>query len=119
MVRIPDGDDADAGGFRLFHRELHRLVADELAHCVVRVDDRADRRLKDDLRLRVDLDHAVFDAFVVAHHALHAVGFNAVEVGGQEHVLDDVRFRLREAELLKCVHAQAVQSVVTPILICH
>ena len=83
------------------------------------VDDGGDGGLENDLGLGVDLDHALLDALVVTDHALHAVGLDAEQVGGQQNVLDDVSFLLVEAELLECVHAELVQSLVGPILICH
>ena len=119
VVGIAHGDNAHAGGFRLFNGHFHGLVAHQLAHGVMGVDDSGDGSLKDHLGLGVNVNHTLFDALVVAHHPLHTVGLDAVQVRGQQHILNDVGFRFRKAELGERVHAQPVQGFIGPVLICH
>ena len=87
-------------------------MTDQLTHSVVPVDDGGDRRFKHDLGLCIDVNHALFDALVIAHHPLHPVRLNAVQIGGQQNILDDVRLCFREAEFFKCVHAESMEQLV-------
>ena len=119
MVGVAHGNDAHAVGLGLGNGHFHGLVAHQLAHGLVGINDGGDGSLKDHFRLCVNVDHAFFNALVVAHHPLHAVGLNAVQIGRQQNILNDVRLGLGEAELLERVHAQTVQGVIGPVLICH
>ena len=65
------------------------------------------------------MDHALFNALVIAYHALHAVRLDAVQVGGQQYVLNDIGLRFRKAEPLKGIHAECVERIIVPMLISH
>ena len=119
MIGVARRDDAHAGLLCLLDCQLHRKMTDQLTHAVVPVDDGGDRRLKHNLGLCIDMNHALFDALVVAHHALHAVRLDAVQIGGQQNVLDDVRLCFREAEFFKCVHAEPMEQLIRPLLVSH
>ena len=112
MIGVARGDDAHAGGLGLLDGHFHGQMTDQLTHAVVPVDDGGDRRLKHNLGLCIDMNHALFDALVVAHHALHAVRLDAVQICSQKHILNDVCFRFREAEFFKCVHAEPMEQLV-------
>ena len=112
MIGVARGDDAHAGLLCLLDCQLHRKMTDQLTHTVVPVDDGGDRRLKHNLGLCIDMNHALFDALVVAHHALHAVRLDAVQICSQKHILNDVCFRFREAEFFKCVHAESMEQLI-------
>ena len=112
MVGIADGHDGHAGLLRLFDSQLHGLMADQLTHGIVRVDDGGNRRFVDDFGLGVNVDHALFNALVIAHQALHAVALDAVQVRQQQHVADDPGFAFAETELLERIHAEGVQLVI-------
>ena len=119
MIGVARGDDAHAGLLCLLDCQLHRKMTDQLPHTVVPVDDGGDRRLKHNLGLCIDMNHALFDALVVAHHALHAVRLDAVQICSQKHILNDVCFRFREAEFFKCVHAESMEQLIRPLLVSH
>ena len=119
MVGIADGDDANAALLCLFNGERHGLVTDKLAHTVMSVDHGGDRRFKDHLRLGIDMDHAIFDALVITHHALHTVALNAIKVACEQDVLNNVGLRFGEAELFKRLHAERMKRFVFPMLIAH
>ena len=78
----------------------------------MRVDHGGNGRFVDDLRLGVNVDHALFNALVIAHQALHAVALDAVQVRQQQHVADDPGFAFAETELLERIHAEGVQLVI-------
>ena len=94
-------------------------MGNQLAHGIVGIDDGGNGGVEDHLGLGIDLNHALLDALVVADHALHAMAFDAKQIGGQQDILDDVSFLLGKAELLECFHAEAMEGFITPILICH
>ena len=119
VVGVPDGDDAHASGLGLLDGHFHGAVGNQLTHGFMSVDDGGDGRLEHHFGLGMDVDHAFFDALVVAHHPLHTVGLDAVQIGGQQNVLDNIRLGFGEAELLERFHAQTVQGVIGPMLICH
>ena len=111
MVGIAHRDDADAAALCLADRQLHRFVTGKLPHRVVRVDDCGGRGLVDDLGHGVHVDQTLFNALVVAHQALHAVGFDAELVGHDEHIGDDPALALFEAELAERLHAEVVEQL--------
>ena len=119
VVGVPDGDDAHASRLGLLDGHFHGLMGNQLSHGLMGVDDGGDGRLEHHFGLGMDVDHAFFDALVVADHPLHTVGLDAVQVGSQQNVLNDIGLRFGEAELLERFHAQPVQGVIGPVLICH
>ena len=112
MVGIADGHDGHAGLLRLCDGQLHGLMAHQLTHGVVRVDYGGNRRFVDDFGLGVNVDHALLNALVIAHQALHAVALDAVQVRQQQHVADDPGFAFAETKLLERIHAEGVQLVI-------
>ena len=73
------------------------------------VNDGGNRGLKNDLRLGIRLDAALFDGLVIADQPLHAVRGNAVKIGEQQHVGDLCRLRCRKAEFFKGIAAKTLQ----------
>lgn len=67
----------------------------------------------------VNVDRALLDALVVAHHALHAMTFDAVEICGEQHVADDGAVFFRKAEGPEDVVAELVQGFVLPVHVGH
>ena len=98
MVGVADRHDRDTGLLGFLDRKIHGLYGYQLSHAVMRVDDCGDRRLKDQFWLGADLDHAVFDAFMVTHQTLKAVRRDAVKIGKQQDIRDLRRLLIREAE---------------------
>lgn len=83
------------------------------------VDSSRDGRLEDDFGGLVDVNGALLDALVVAHHALHTVALDAVEVCGEEHVADDGAVFIGKAERLEDVVAEGVEGVILPVHVRH
>ena len=119
MVGVADRYDADAGLLRLFDGDLHRLVADELAHAIVAFDDRRNGRLEHDFGFGVELDKAALESVVITGETLHAVGLDAVHVSGQQDIGDDRRFVFRESECLERVADELLQDRELKIHVSH
>ena len=86
MVGVAHHHHADAGGLGLFDGLFHPKAAGQLPHHLVRVDHRGDRGLKHHLGPGLRIHHAKADLLVVAHQALQAMGFDAVQVRAQQHI---------------------------------
>ena len=77
---------AEAVLLRLGNGALHRVHGGDLAHGAVRVEHDGERRFMHDLRHGVRADHAAFHTAVVADQTLHAVGFQSLQIGGEQNV---------------------------------
>ena len=119
MVRLANGHDADTRGLRLLDGLAHGEVADQLTHAVMAVDDSGDGRFENHFGFRLRMDGALLDALVVAHHTLHAMAFDAEQVGRQQDVLDDAGLILIETECTEHIVAEAVQRFEIPFYVTH
>ena len=119
VVRVADGHDADAALLCLFDGDLHRLVADELAHAVVAFDDRRDGRLEHDFRFGFEFDESALETVVITGQTLHAVGLDTVHVSGQQDIRDDGCFVFGEPEVLERVTDELFQDGQLEIHMCH
>ena len=119
VVGVTDGYDTDTGGLCLLNSQLHSLLTYQLAHAVMAVDNSRDGGLEDYFGNSIHMDHALFDALMVANHTLHAVRLDAEQVGGQQHILNGVSFSVVKAKLQKCVGTELLEQIIAPILITH
>ena len=119
MIGIAGRDHCHAAFLRLFNGDLHCPVPDELPHPSVPVDHCGDRRFKDDLRFRLNVDESLFYPHVVADHALHSVAFYSVEVAQEQYVGDNPAFSFVEPEVLESINTKPVEGIVAPVLVTH
>ena len=119
VIAVAHGDHRHAAFLGLLDGEVHGELRDDLAHRGMPLDGCRDGGLEDDLGSFVDVDRALLDALVVAHHALHAMAFDAVEICGEQHVADDGAVLFRKAEGPEDVVAELVQGFVLPVHVGH
>ena len=86
VVGVAHDRRTEAVLLRLGNGALHRVHGGNLAHGAVRVEHDGERRFMHDLRHGVWADHAAFHTAVVADQSLHAVGFQSLQIGGEQNV---------------------------------
>lgn len=67
--------------FSLFYNRLHCLDGYELTHIVVTVYNGGNRCFKNYFGFCIYMDKALFYSLMIAHQALHSVGFDTVYIG--------------------------------------
>ena len=65
------------------------------------------------------IDHAAGDLVIIAHHALYAMGFDAIEIGSQQDISDLAAGDLVKAVGAECRAAECMQLLVIQIMIRH
>src|SRR5258708_14519396 len=109
MVAVADADPAGAGFFRHPHSDLIRLRTDHEAQAVVAIDGCGTRRRTHDFDLRGGIDETFTEQIEIAGQTRHAVGIDAAQVGGGEHVGSLRRVSLGHAEIQEDASAKLAQ----------
>src|SRR6266704_1832826 len=111
VVRVPHRDDADRGVLRLPDRDVHPLLAHDLAEALAAVDERGRLRLLEDAALVVRLHVAGLQPADVAAEARDAVRVDAAQVREDQHVRRDARVLRRDAELYQDLFAEPAKGL--------
>ena len=106
QVGISNGYNCHTNLLCLFNGNTHRLVAKELTHTVITLNNGRNGSFKNNFWLCVNLDKTFFNALMITHKSLHTVRFDAVKVTCQQNVNDNFAFALIKAEFKKCIGAE-------------
>src|SRR5258706_16202458 len=109
MVAVADADPAGAGFFRHPHSDLIRLRTDHEAKTVVGIDGCGAGGRTKDFDLGCGIDEAFTEQIEIACQTRHAVGIDAAQVGGGEHVGSLRRVSLGHAEMQEDASAKFAQ----------
>src|SRR5260221_14391758 len=109
MVAVADADPAGASFFRHPHGNLIRLRTDHKAETVVTIDSCGARSRTQDFDLRCRIDEAFAEQIEIACQTRHAVGIDAAQVGGGEHVGSLRRVSFGHAEMQEDASAKLAQ----------
>ena len=99
MVAVLRVDPGDAGGARLFDRDLGGALHDEVAHAVVAVQQRGRGLLAHHADVGPDVKTAGLDAAGILRQPADAVAVRALQVGFRHQGRDRHGVGLRQAEL--------------------
>src|SRR5437867_6928411 len=110
VVRVPHRDDADGGVLRLPDRDVHPLLAHDLAEALSAIDERGRLRLLEDAALVARLHVARLQPADVPAESRDAVRVDPTEVREDQHVRRDARVLRRDAELYQDLFAEPAKG---------
>ncbi len=99
--------------------QLHCAMANNLAHSLLGIDHRGNRRFKYCFGFCIRLDHPALQMLIIAHQPLGAVGINAVEIGKQENIGDNLCLLAVETEFLENIVAELLEILILEGIFSH
>ena len=80
-----------------------------MTHAVMGIDDGGNGGLENRLRLGINLDQAIAYILMVLHQTGSSVGFDAVQIGKQQHIGDARCFLRIKTKLLESILSESFQ----------